>query len=102
MNFFDKSHIPPSCRRNAHLSWVVGVNLLLNLLVGAGKFRYLSTNSVEVEQVEVIVHGFSAGSYNGLCLPHLLWKLPHVRTSGCFFITKMRSVLVKCCREVLW
>ena len=58
------------------------MNLLLDLLVGAGKFRYLSTNSVEVEQVEVTVHGFSAGSYSGLCLMHLLWNLPHVRTSG--------------------
>ena len=28
------------------------------------------------------VPGFSAGSYSGLCLLHLLWNLPHVRTDG--------------------
>ena len=58
------------------------MNLLLDLLVGTDKFRYLSTSSVEVEQVEVNVRGFSAGSYSGLCLLHLLRNFPHVRTDG--------------------
>ena len=31
---------------------------------------------------EVYVRGFSAGSYSGICLLHLLWNMPHVQVGG--------------------
>ena len=31
---------------------------------------------------EVFVRGFSAGSYSGICLLHMLWKLPHIDARG--------------------
>lgn len=52
------------------------MNLLLDLLVGTDKFRYLSTSSVEVEQVEVNVRGFSAGSHSWSVPPSSVVELP--------------------------
>ena len=64
-------------RRNAHLSWVVSMNLLIDLLVGTGKYRYLTTSSVRLRS-KASLQGHSA-SFSFL---HLLWNLPHVRTEG--------------------
>ena len=63
-------------RRNAHLSWVVSMNLLIDLLVGTGKYRYLTTSSVRLRS-KASLQGHSA-----VCFLHLLWNLPHVRTEG--------------------
>ena len=82
MNMFDKSHIPPSHRRLAHQSWATSMYLLLDLLMGTGKLRYLCTRAPRVEDVRVDVRGFSAGSFSGLCLLHLLWRMPHAHASG--------------------
>lgn len=82
MNMFDKSHIPPSHRRLAHQSWATSMYLLLDLLMGTGKLRYLCTRAPRVEDVRVDVRGFSAGSFGGLCLLHLLWRMPHAHASG--------------------
>ena len=43
MNMFDKCHIAPSYRRMAHQSWATSMTLLLDLLRGNGKHRYLRT-----------------------------------------------------------
>ena len=34
------------------------------------------------KKTEVYVRGFSAGSYSGICLLHLLWNMPHVQVGG--------------------
>ena len=69
MNMFDKSHIPPSHRRLAQQSWATSMYLLLDLLMGTGKLRYLCTRAPRVEDVRVDVRGFSAGSFGGIALP---------------------------------
>ena len=73
LEMFEKSHITPSYRRLPHPSWTMCFKLLLDLLIGAGKTRYMGTRPHARHQREVFVRGFSAGSYSGMCLLHLLW-----------------------------
>ena len=40
---YNKCHIAPSHRRFAHPSWIAGMKLMLDLLLGARKHRYLRT-----------------------------------------------------------
>ena len=54
---FPRGHIAPSYRRLPHVTWVDSVSLVLDLLIGTGKQRYL-------------------------CILHLLWALPHIQVSG--------------------
>ena len=82
LDMFEKSHIAPSHRRLPHPSWTTCFSLLLDLLLGAGKTRYLCTRPHARAQREVFVRGFSAGSYSGICLLHLLWQLPFVDARG--------------------
>ena len=82
LDMFEKSHIAPSHRRLPHPSWTTSLGLLLDLLLGAGKTRYLNTRPHARARREVFVRGFSAGSYSGICLLHLLWKLPFVEAQG--------------------
>ena len=82
LDMFAKSHIAPSYRRLPHPTWTTCISLLLDLLLGAGKARYLCTRPTTRHQREVFVRGFSAGSYSGICLLHLLWKLPYVDVRG--------------------
>ena len=82
LEMFEKSHIAPSYRRLPHPSWTTCFKLLLDLLIGAGKTRYLGTRPHARHQREVFVRGFSAGSYSGICLLHLLWKFPFVEAPG--------------------
>ena len=79
---FEKRHIAPSYRRLPHPSWTSCISLLLDLLFGAGKTRYLCSRPAAKHPREVLVRGFSAGSYSGLCLLHMLWKLPHIQARG--------------------
>ena len=74
--------LPPSHRRFAHPSWIAGMKLMLDLLLGARKHRYLRTRLVDPRPAQVFVRGFSAGSYSGICLLHLLWNMPHVQVGG--------------------
>ena len=74
LHMCDNCHIVPSHRRFAHPSWIAGMKLMLDLLLGAREHRYLGS--------EVYVRGFSAGSYSGICLLHLLWNMPHVQVGG--------------------
>ena len=83
MNMFDKCHIAPSYRRLAHQSWASSMNLILDLLFGNGKFRYMSTRSRPKQPVSVRIRGFSAGSYSGLSLCHILWEVATHVSYGC-------------------
>ena len=78
----DKCHIAPSHRRFAHPSWIAGMKLMLDLLLSARKHRYLGRCLVDPRPAQVYVRGFSAGSYSGICLLHLLWNMPHVQVGG--------------------
>ena len=82
MNMFDRCHIAPSYRRMAHQSWAMSMTLLVDLLGGNGKHRYLRTVTVDKAPVQVCIRGFSAGSYSGLCMCHLLWRMPHLSARG--------------------
>ena len=44
--------------------------------------RYTGSPDTLVLDQRVEVRGFSAGSFAGLCLLQLLWKIPNVVTSG--------------------
>ena len=79
---FSKCHVAPSHRRFAHPSWIAGMKLMLDLLLGARKHRYLRSRPFDLLPAQVYVRGFSAGSYSGICLLHLLWKMPHVQMEG--------------------
>ena len=81
LDMFAKCHIAPSYRRLPHPTWTTCIGFLLDLLLGAGKTRYLCTRPTR-HQREVFVRGFSAGSYSGICLLHLLWKLPYIDVRG--------------------
>ena len=48
------------------------MNLLIDLLVGTGKYRYLTTSSVRLRS-KTSLQGHSA-----VCFLRLLWNLPHV------------------------
>ena len=54
----------------------------MDLLIGAGKTRYLNTRPHARTHRKVFVRGFSAGSYSGICLLHLLWKFPRLDARG--------------------
>ena len=43
LDMFEKCHIAPSYRRLPHPSWTTCLSLLIDLLIGAGKTRYLCT-----------------------------------------------------------
>ena len=82
LHMYNKCHVAPSHRRFAHPSWIAGMKMMLGLLLGARKHRYLRSRPFDhlPAQVYVIyVRGFSAGSYSGICLLHLLWNMPHVQ-----------------------
>ena len=82
LHMYDKCHIAPSRRRFAHPAWIAGMKLMLDLLLGARKHRYLGRCLADPRPAEVYVRGFSAGSYSGICLLHLLWNMPHVQVGG--------------------
>ena len=82
LHMYDKCHIAPSHRRFAHPSWIAGMKLMLELLLGARKHRYLGRCLAAPRPTEVYVRGFSAGSYSAVCLLHLLWNMPHVQVGG--------------------
>lgn len=52
--------------RRLHVTKVTCLNLLMDLLLGAGKLRCLRTVRVTLNTVEVHIRAFSAGSYSGL------------------------------------
>ena len=79
LHMFDKYHIAPSHRKLAHPLWVASMKLMLDLLIGARKKRYLCSRPFGNVPAQVYIRGFSAGSYSGICLLHILWSMPHVQ-----------------------
>jgi len=79
---YNKCHVAPSHRRLAHPSWIAGMKMMLDLLLGAHQHRYLRSRPFDHLPAQVYVRGFSAGSYSGICLLHLLWNMPHVQVGG--------------------
>ena len=79
MHMYDKCHVAPSHRRFAHPSWIAGIKLMLDLLLGARQHRYLQSHLFDYRPAEVYIRGFSAGFYSGICLLHLLWNMSNVR-----------------------
>ena len=63
---FQTCHVAPSYRRLPHPTWTDCISLILDLILGAGKLRYLSTHPSAKKHRDVFVRGFSAGSYSGL------------------------------------
>ena len=47
LHMYNKCHIAPSHRRFAHPSWIAGMKLMLDLLLGARKHRYLRSRQVD-------------------------------------------------------
>ena len=80
---FADIHIAPSHRGYPHPVWVDSFSLIADLLLGCGVGRYLGAMQGPAFQQEVAVRGFSAGSYCGLSLLHILWPIPGVVTKGC-------------------
>ena len=79
---FGASHIPTSHRRMLHVLWTDSMTLIWNLLIGGRMGRYTGSPDTLVLDQRVEVRGFSAGSFAGLSLLQLLWKIPNVVTSG--------------------
>ena len=59
LHMYDKCHIAPSHRRFAHPSWIAGMKLMLDLLLGARKDRYLKRCLSDPRPAQVYVRGFS-------------------------------------------
>ena len=73
---FPTVHITPSHRRAPHPCWTGPMNLLLRLVFGHGRMRFVSYLDKSLpNSVNVLVRGFSAGSFVGLTVLHLLWKM---------------------------
>ena len=79
---FSASHIPPSHRRMPHVLWTDSMTLIWTLLIGGRMGRYTGSPDTLVLDQRVEVRGFSAGSFAGLSLLQLLWKIPNVVTCG--------------------
>ena len=58
------------------------MKLMLDLLLGARQKRHLCSRPLHNVPAQVYVRGFSASSYSGICLLHLLWSMPHVQVGG--------------------
>ena len=73
-------HIAPSHRRMPHHTWKDALSLVMDLLLGFGKRRYFNMARVWQRATRVDIKGFSAGSYVGLALVHVLREIKSVRT----------------------
>ena len=79
---FEACHIAPSHRRYPHPLWLDSFSLIADLLLGCGVGRYLGCFQGPAFEQVVALRGFSAGSFSGLCLLHILWPIPGVVTKG--------------------
>ena len=82
LKLFNDCHIAPSHRRFPHQLWLDSMCLISDLLVGCGVGRYLGGGLGPAFEQQVALRGFSAGSFSGLCLLHILWPMPGVVTRG--------------------
>ena len=72
VNILQRTHIAPSHRRMPRHTWKDSLSLVMDLLFGHGKRRYFSMARVWQKTSRVAIRGFSAGSYVGLALVHVL------------------------------
>ena len=82
VEMFGASHIAPSHRRMPHVLWTDSMTLIWNLLMGGRMGRYTGSPDTLVFDQRIDLRGFSAGSFAGLSILHLLWKIPNVVTNG--------------------
>ena len=80
MELLRRIHIAPSHRRMPHHTWKDALSLVMDLLLGFGKRRYFNMARVWQRATRVNIKGFSAGSYVGLALVHVLREIKSVRT----------------------
>ena len=80
VELLQRIHIAPSHRRMPHHTWKDALSLVMDLLFGSGKRRYFSMARVWQRASRVNIKGFSAGSYVGLALVHVLREIKSVRT----------------------
>ena len=76
-------------RRLPHPCWTGPMNLLLSLLLGEGRrwiVFLLKPQDLQIEPLprlaSVLIRGFSAGSFVGLSLLHLLWQWGNLYAGG--------------------
>lgn len=69
-----------SYRRFPHHTWEDAFTL--NLLFGLGKGRYLGWYRPRSDKTLIPLPGFSAGSYTGLALLHILQEIPCIVTES--------------------
>ena len=80
VEMLQRTHVAPSHRRMPHHTWKDSLSLVMDLLFGHGKRRYFSMARVWQKTSRVAIRGFSAGSYVGLALVHVLREIKSVRT----------------------
>ena len=80
VELLQRIHIAPSHRRMPHHTWKDALSLVMDLLLGFGKRRYFNMARVWQPATRVNIQGFSAGSYVGLALVHILREIKSVRT----------------------
>ena len=80
VELLQRIHIAPSHRRMPHHTWKDALSLVMDLLLGFGKRRYFNMARVWQRATRVNIKGFSAGSYVGLALVHILREIKSVRT----------------------
>ena len=80
VELLQRIHIAPSHRRMPHHTWKDALSLVMDLLLGFGKRQYFSMARVWQRASRVNIKGFSAGSYVGLALIHVLREIKCVRT----------------------
>ena len=78
------THIAPSHRRMPHLAWNDSMALLMDRLFGLGKRKYFARYTLRQQKTCIKVRGFSAGSYTGLSLLHILKDIRCLRTNSVF------------------
>ena len=71
-DIYSRIHVAPSHRR-APLCWTGPMNLVLSLILGHGRRQIISFIGPPLP-ANVLVSSFSAGSFVGLTVLHLLWK----------------------------
>ena len=80
-DIFRRIHVAPSHRRAPHPCWTGPMNLVLRLLLGLGRRQIISFKGTP-PLTNVMVRGFSAGSFVGLTVLHLLWKQRELFAQG--------------------
>ena len=80
-HIYSRIHVAPSHRRAPHPCWTGPMNLLLSLILGHGRRQIVSLIGPP-PQVNALVRGFSAGSFVGLTVLHLLWKWQALLAQG--------------------